>query len=96
MKIIKRDGTETQFNKTKIKQAVVKAMRNGSGIYLPDIARLIANDAERYFADEKDFCDDRMGELADMNLNVMTVVSDGSKSMYQIASEVAPFIFGRD
>ena len=49
MKIIKRDGTETQFNKTKIKQAVVKAMRNGSGIYLPDIARLIANDAERYF-----------------------------------------------
>ena len=24
-------------------------MRNGSGIYLPDIARLIANDAERYF-----------------------------------------------
>lgn len=49
MKIIKRDGTEAQFNKTKIKQAVVKAMRNGSGIYLPDIARLIANDAERYF-----------------------------------------------
>lgn len=49
MKIIKRDGTEAQFNKTKIKQAVVKSMRNGSGIYLPDIARLIANDAERYF-----------------------------------------------
>ena len=49
MKIIKRDGTEVQFNKTKIKQAVVKSMRNGSGIYLPDIARLIANDAERYF-----------------------------------------------
>ena len=49
MKIIKRDGREAQFNKTKIKQAVVKSMRNGSGIYLPDIARLIANDAERYF-----------------------------------------------
>ena len=58
----------------------------------PDVAEI----CRRYFADEKDFCDDRMGELADMNLNVMTITSDGSKSMYQIASEVAPFIFGRD
>ena len=58
----------------------------------PDVAEI----CRRYFADEKDFCDDRMSELADMNLNVMTITSDGSKSMYQIASEVAPFIFGRD
>ncbi len=50
MNLIKRNGMEVPFNKTKIKQAIVKAMRNGSGIYLPDIARLIANDAERYFA----------------------------------------------
>ena len=49
MKLIKRNGTEVQFNKTKIKRAVSLAMRNGSGIYLPDIARLIANDAEKYF-----------------------------------------------
>ena len=58
----------------------------------PDVAEI----CRRYFADEKDFCDDRMGELADMNLNVMTITSNGSKSIYQIASEVAPFIFGRD
>ena len=56
----------------------------------------VAEICRRYFADEKDFCDDRMSELADMNLNVMTITSDGSKSIYQIASEVAPFIFGRD
>lgn len=52
MEIIKRDGTTVPFNKTKIKQAVVAAMKNGSGIYLPDIARLIANDAERYFRNQ--------------------------------------------
>lgn len=50
MDIIKRDGQVARFNKTKIKQAIVKAMRNGSGIYLPDIARLISNDAEKFFA----------------------------------------------
>ena len=49
MNLIKRNGQTVPFNKTKIKQAIVKAMRNGSGIYLPDIARLIANDAEKYF-----------------------------------------------
>ena len=47
MNLIKRNGQTVPFNKTKIKQAIVKAMRNGSGIYLPDIARLIANDAEK-------------------------------------------------
>lgn len=49
LKIIKRDGTTVPFNKTKIRQAVIQAMRNGSGIYMPDIARLIANDAERFY-----------------------------------------------
>lgn len=49
MEIIKRNGEQVPFNKTKIKQAIVKAMKNGSGIYLPDIARLIANDAEKFF-----------------------------------------------
>ncbi len=46
--IIKRDGTKVPFNKTKINQAVKLAMKS-SGIYLPDIARLIANDADKYF-----------------------------------------------
>lgn len=50
MKIIKRDGSTVPFNATKIKQAVTKAMKNGSGIVLPDIARLVSKDAERFFA----------------------------------------------
>lgn len=54
MNIIKRDGTPVEFNKTKIKKAIIAAMRNGSGIYLPDIARLIANDAEKYFSKQEE------------------------------------------
>ncbi|MBD7913409.1 MULTISPECIES: anaerobic ribonucleoside-triphosphate reductase [Clostridium] len=54
MKIIKRDGSTVEFNKQKIRDAVIKAMKNGSGIYLPDIARLIANDAEKKFDKEEE------------------------------------------
>lgn len=46
--IVKRDGSIVPFNKTKIRKAVISAMRDG-GVYLPDIARIIANDAENYF-----------------------------------------------
>ena len=49
MNIIKRSGEQATFNKTKIRQAIIKSMKNGSGIYLPDIARLVSNDAEKYF-----------------------------------------------
>ena len=49
MEVIKRDGSVVEFDKLKIKDAVEKAMRYGSGIYLPDIAKLIASDAEKYF-----------------------------------------------
>lgn len=49
MEIIKRDGSYATFDKSKIREAVIKAMKNGSGIYLPDIAKLIANDAEKHF-----------------------------------------------
>ena len=48
MKIVKRDGSVAVFNKTKIRKAIISAMRDG-GVYLPDIARIIANDAENYF-----------------------------------------------
>ena len=47
MQVIKRDGSTVNFDKMKIREAVCKSMKNGSGIYLPDIARLIANDAEK-------------------------------------------------
>ena len=49
MELIKRNGEVVPFNKSKIKKAIILAMRNGSGIYLPDIARLIAADAQRNF-----------------------------------------------
>ena len=49
MEVIKRDGSIVEFDKSKIKDAVEKAMKYGSGIYLPDIAKLIASDAEKHF-----------------------------------------------
>lgn len=52
MKVIKRDGSVVDFDKSKIREAITKAMKNGSGIYLGDIAKLIANDAKKHF--EKD------------------------------------------
>lgn len=48
--VVKRNGKTVEFDKSKIRVAVQKSMKNGSGIYLPDIARLIANDAEKYFS----------------------------------------------
>lgn len=54
MDVIKRDGSIVEFNKHKIREAILKAMKHGSGIYLPDIAKLIANDAENYFKDENE------------------------------------------
>ena len=39
MEVIKRDGSIVEFNKHKIREAILKAMKHGSGIYLPDIAK---------------------------------------------------------
>lgn len=44
--IIKRDGSKVPFDKTKIEKAILKAMKYGSGIVKPDIAKEIADDAE--------------------------------------------------
>ena len=46
MKIIKRDCTEVEFDKSKIYDAIMKAMRFGSGIVKPEIAREIASEIE--------------------------------------------------
>lgn len=46
MKVIKRDCSEDTFNRQKIYNAIVKAMKNGSGIYKPDIAAAIAYEIE--------------------------------------------------
>lgn len=46
MKIIKRDHSEAEFDKTKIYNAIMKAMTYGSGIIKPEIAQKIADDIE--------------------------------------------------
>lgn len=44
LKVIKRDCTEVDFQKDKIINAILKAMKNGSGIVKPKIAEDIANE----------------------------------------------------
>lgn len=46
MKITKRDCTEVDFDKLKISSAILKAMKNGSGIVKPKIAEDIADEIE--------------------------------------------------
>ena len=46
MKVIKRNCTEVDFDKSKISTAILKAMKNGSGIVKPKIAEDIADEIE--------------------------------------------------
>ena len=46
--IIKRDGNSVGFDKFKIKNAILKAMKYGSGIYKEEIADKISTDIEAY------------------------------------------------
>lgn len=46
MKVIKRDCSEVDFQKEKIVNAITKAMTNGSGIVMPNIAEEIADEIE--------------------------------------------------
>ena len=48
IKVIKRDCSIVPFNKTKISNAILKAMKNGSGIIKPKIADDIADEIEEY------------------------------------------------
>ena len=51
VKVIKRDCSEVDFDKNKISSAILKAMRNGSGIVKPLIAERIA---EEIYEENKD------------------------------------------
>lgn len=54
MEVIKRDGqTVEEFNKEKIYNAIMKAMKHGSGIIKPEIAEEIANTIEDIFVKSK-------------------------------------------
>ena len=46
IEVIKRDGKYSIFDKEKIRLAIEKAMKNGSGIYEPKVAKDIADEIE--------------------------------------------------
>lgn len=49
IKIVKRDGSLADFDKSKIMSAIMKAMRYGSGIVKQEIAFLITNECDMLF-----------------------------------------------
>ena len=51
-KVIKRDCSEVNFDKSKISTAILKAMKNGSGIVKPKTAEDIANEIENECKDK--------------------------------------------
>lgn len=57
MKVIKRDGREVEFDGKKIENAILKSMKNGSGIVRPQITTDVALEIE------KDFMYDNLDEV---------------------------------
>ena len=53
LNIIKRDGSIVGFDKSKIEDAILKAMKYGSGIYEDKVAEKIANEIEIYCLDNE-------------------------------------------
>ena len=53
-KVIKRDSTEVDFQKEKISIAILKAMKNGSGIVKPKIAEDIANEIYKEYQNKEE------------------------------------------
>ena len=53
-KVIKRDCSEVDFDKSKISTAILKTMKNGSGIVKPKIADDIANEIEEECKDKEE------------------------------------------
>ena len=54
IKVIKRDCSEVDFDKNKIAIAILKAMKNGSGIVKPKIAESIADEIEKDCKDREE------------------------------------------
>ena len=53
-RVIKRDCSEVDFDKNKISTAILKAMKNGSGIVKPKIAESIADEIEEECKDREE------------------------------------------
>lgn len=56
MKVIKRDCTEVDFQKDKITNAILKAMKNGSGIVKPKVAEDIATEIYNENKSKEEIC----------------------------------------
>lgn len=54
MEVIKRDGQRVAFDRSKIEQAILKAMQYGSGIIDEEIAKAISEEIEVLFANLKE------------------------------------------
>ena len=54
MKVVKRNGDLVDFDKNKIKNAILKAMKYGSGIVRPIIAQNITDEIEECFKDRNE------------------------------------------
>ena len=64
MNVIKRDASLVEFNKDKIKTAILKAMSHGSGIVKPKIAEEIANEIYEENKDKNEIDISYIEELA--------------------------------
>lgn len=54
MNVTKRDCSEDVFDKSKITNAILKAMKNGSGIYKPKVAEDIATEIEQECSNQEE------------------------------------------
>ena len=63
MKIIKRDGSEAEFNKNKIYDAIMRSMTFGSGIIKHDVARAVADEIEQEAGSIQDLSIHKVEEL---------------------------------
>lgn len=54
VKVIKRDCSEVDFDKNKIHNAIIKAMKYGSGRVDDDVAKLVSDNIEKYSLDKEE------------------------------------------
>lgn len=81
VKVIKRDCSYADFDKTKIEQAILKAMKNGSGVIRPEIATQIANELEEKYKNLKEI------EIAGIESDVFDILIDKHQNLTAKAYE---------
>lgn len=81
VKVIKRDCSYADFDKTKIEQAILKAMKNGSGVIRPEIATQIANELEEKYKNLREV------EIADIESDVFDKLIDKHQNLTAKAYE---------